>query len=698
MKLRFILIVLLSGMMHSAVAGEADSLRVRTLIKQLSLNEKAALMTYGSPAIERLGIPKYNWWNEALHGVARAGEATMFPMPIGMAASFDEALLSQVFTAVSDEARIKNRLAREELAANSEFDMWYRGLTFWTPNINIFRDPRWGRGMETYGEDPYLTGRLGSIVVKSLQGEDGTKLHACAKHYAVHSGPESSRHRFNAEASERDLWETYLPAFRDLVQAGVKEVMFAYNSFRGQPCGASTYLLQDILRKKWGYKGLIISDCGAVDDFYREWGHHYSATAEEAVSACVKAGGQLECGCSFYALTTAVEKQLLSEEEIDQALSALLLERLRLGELDGHSSWDTIPEGKLCCEQHRRLSLKMAHESMVLLQNDGILPLDKDEKIALLGPNAADSVTLWGNYYGTPRHTTTLLEALRAEIPELVYVEGCPLVEGSCDVQDILHRLKGVNTVIFAGGLSPTVEGEELQVEVPGFKGGDRTTIELPQVQRDLIAALSAGGKRIVMVNFSGGAVGLEPESLRCGAILQAWYPGQEGGKAIADILLGTVNPSGHLPLTFYRNDAQIPPFEDYSMAGRTYRFLRDKPLYAFGHGLSYTTFRLQRVCQKGNSLVVSLKNTGKRDGTALVQLFVGKNNSGANDPLKTLRAYQRVDLKAGESGTVVIPLTDETFAWWSDELREVGPAKGDFTLSVSLGQGKEVTKKIKIR
>ena len=681
---KFVLLLLLAC--PAAMAqSPADSSRVAAIVSSLTLEEKAALMKFDSPSVPRLGIPKYNWWNEALHGVARAGEATMFPMPVGMAASFDDALLYQVFTAISDEARIKNRISRSE---DPEADKWYKGLTFWTPNINIFRDPRWGRGMETYGEDPYLTGRLGAVVVRGLQGDDGTKLHACAKHFAVHSGPESLRHRFDVDVSERDLWETYLPAFKSLVDAGVKEVMFAYNSFRGEPCGASMHLLQDILREEWGYDGIILSDCGAVDDFYQPHGHHYASSAAEAAAACVHAGGQLECGWSFPALPEAVRAGLITEKDLDSAVSKLLLERISLGELDNRSRWDVIPREKLCCEEHRELSLKMAREGIVLLKNDGILPLTEGEKVALVGPNAADSVMLWGNYYGTPRHTVTLLEALKKRIPDLCYVPGCPLVVGENNIEELLSSLEDFRTVVFAGGISPSVEGEELPVDIPGFSGGDRTGIELPQVQRETISALVAAGKRVVLVCFSGSAIALESEADNCAAILQAWYPGQEGGTAVAEILSGEVNPSGKLPVTFYRNTLQLPAFEDYSMSGRTYRFMSDAPLYPFGYGLSYTTFRFGKArvrrgwFGRGDRLVVRVRNTGRYDGDEIVQLYVRRPDDPSG-PVKSLRGYARVHIKAGRSRRVVIPLTDETFLWWSESEGRMAPSRKGCILMV---------------
>lgn len=658
-----------------------DNEQVRLLVSKLTLEEKAALMRFESPAIPRLGIPEYNWWNEALHGVARNGYATMFPMPIGMAASFDEKLLQEVFSAVSDEAIVKYRQGLKEKADNPEVSLWYKGLSFWTPNINIFRDPRWGRGMETYGEDPYLTGVLGCAVVRGLQGENGEKVHACAKHYAVHSGPEYSRHHFNAEVSERDLRETYLPAFKDLVQkADVQEVMFAYNSFRGEPCGASKYLLQDILREEWGYKGIILSDCGAVQDFYNEGCHGYCANRAEASAATVKAGTQLECGWAFPGIVEAVHAGILDEKLLDAAVEKLLYERMRLEE---NAAACPVEEDILCCETYRELSLKMARESMVLLKNDGILPLKAEGKIALTGPNAADEVMMWGNYNGTPQHTVSLLEALQDRIPGLKYLAGCPLATGEVDMATLLAELEGYDTVIFAGGISPSLEGEEMPVEVPGFLGGDRTTIELPAVQRDAVAALVQAGKKVIFVNFSGSAIALEPESRICSAILQAWYPGQEGGTAVADVLLGDFNPCGKLPVTFYRSTEQLPDYENYDMAGHTYRFMKVAPLYPFGYGLSYASFKISKPRVRwGKKVVVRVKNTGDRDGEEVVQLYVRKEGDEGG-PVKTLRGFKRVRIPAHRSRRVVIPLTSETFNWWSEEAQDLVPSKGKFTIMV---------------
>ncbi|MBR1868822.1 MAG: glycoside hydrolase family 3 C-terminal domain-containing protein [Bacteroidales bacterium] len=665
--------------------------RAVDLTSRLTLDEKASLMRNDSPAVERLGIQLYNWWNEALHGVARNGEATMLPMPVGIAAYFDAPLLYKVFSAVSDEARIKYRLDRDEVQTiTTDKDSRYKGLTFWTPNINIFRDPRWGRGMETYGEDPYLTGVLGCEVVRGLQGPSGDKLHACAKHYAVHSGPEPERHSFDAEVSERDLRETYLPAFRDLVtKADVQEIMFAYNSFRGEPCGASKYLLQDILRGEWGYKGIILSDCAAVSDFHRPKGHHFSGSPEEACAACVRAGGQLECGRTFKAMADAVRGGFLEEREIDECVIKLLEERFRLGEIDFDSPWDKIPEDRLCCEEFRQLSLQMTRESLVLLQNDGILPLAADAKIALVGPNAADSVMMWGNYNGRPQRTVTLLDALRERIPELVYIKGCETVLDTLEfgrVEGILADLEGIETVIFAGGISPKLEGEEFhnRQDPPGFRGGDRISIELPKVQRELIAALAGYGKKVILVNFSGSAIALEPESRNCAAILQAWYPGQEGGTAIAEVLFGDFNPCGKLPLTFYRDDSQLPPFENYDMAGRTYRFFGGKPLFPFGHGLSYTQFNYSKArVRSGRRLRVKVTNTSDRDGDEIVQMYISLPGD-KEGPVRTLRAFKRVHVKAGRSKTVRLRFDADTFLWWNPASQRMEPRKArDFRVEV---------------
>ncbi len=666
-----------AAMLLATACTQTPEKRAQKLIAQLTIEEKASLMMHDSQPVEALGVPAYNWWNEALHGVARNGKATVFPMPVAMAASFDEPLVNKVFTAVSDEARVKNRQALESGRAG-----WYQGVTFWTPNINIFRDPRWGRGMETYGEDPYLTGTLGMAVVRGLQGPSTAevlKAHACAKHFAVHSGPEWNRHSYNAEVSERDLRETYLPAFKDLVtKADVQEVMIAYNRFRGEPCGASNYLVNTILRGEWGYKGIVLSDCWAIADFYEEGRHGFSPDGPHAAAAAVHNGTDLNCGDTYRFIPEAVRQGLLDEKDVDRSLERLLAARIRLGELDGNvEPWASLPDEIVEGEEHRALSLKMAEESIVLLQNkDDVLPLDPKARIALVGPNANDREMLWGNYNPVPEHSVTLLDALKERVENLVYYKGCELVGDDISAE----RLDEYDVVVFAGGISPKLEGEEMDVPLPGFKGGDRESIELPEVQRHLLQALHYAGKKVVLVNFSGSAMGLEPETQSCDAILQAWYPGQEGGTAIANVLFGDVAPSGKLPVTFYKNVEQLPDFEDYAMKGRTYRFFEGEPLFPFGFGLSYTTFAYGKAQVKGDQLVLEVSNIGPVDADEVVQLYV-RRPADTEGPRKTLRAYKRVHVPSGQSVEVSLPLTEETFLWWDEARQRMVPQKGEWEL-----------------
>ncbi|MBQ6912003.1 MAG: glycoside hydrolase family 3 C-terminal domain-containing protein [Bacteroidales bacterium] len=675
----------LSALLLASCASQPENpaeKRARELISKMTIEEKASLMMNSSAPVEALGIPSYNWWNEALHGVARNGKATVFPMPIGMAASFDEPLVNEVFTAVSDEARVKERQAYQAGHLGQ-----YQGVTFWTPNINIFRDPRWGRGMETYGEDPYLTGILGMAVVRGLQGPSDApvlKAHACAKHYAVHSGPEPSRHTFNAEVSERDLRETYLPAFKDLVtKADVQEVMIAYNRFRGEPCGASDYLLNTILRGEWGYKGLVVSDCHAISDFFEPGCHGYSEDGPHAVAAAIHAGTDLNCGNAYRFVPDAVRQGLLDEADVDRSLTRLLSARIRLGELDGNiAPWEGLSDDIVEGKEHLALSRKMALETFVLLQNRGnILPLKADTRIALVGPNADDREMMWGNYNGIPDGTITLADGLKARFPDLKVIRGCELVgTEKFDVPAVLKQLKGIETVVFAGGISPRLEGEEMDVPLPGFNGGDRTSIELPQVQRDLIAALHKAGKKVILVNFSGSALGLVPETENCEAILQVWYPGQEGGAAITEMLLGEAVPSGKLPLTFYKGVDQLPDFEDYSMHNRTYRYFQGEPLFPFGFGLSYTTFSYGEAAVKDGNLVVPVTNTGSVDAQEVAQLYV-RLKSYAEGPLKSLRGFSRVNVPAGKTVEVAFPLTDEVFLSWNALQKDMVPTAGEWEL-----------------
>ena len=696
--------ILLSAQPIFTDATRSARERAEDIVKHMTLDEKVALMIYNSPSVERLGIRNYNWWNEALHGIARNGNATVFPMPIAMAASFDTELLEQVFTSISDEGRIKWVQAR---TANDS-DMWYKGLSYWTPNINIFRDPRWGRGMETYGEDPYLTSQLGMAVVRGLQGKrgDGTiKAMACAKHYALHSGPEWARHSFDAVASERDVWETYLPAFKDLVmKAKVDQVMFAYNRMFGYPAGANERFMRDILEKEWGFKGIVVSDCWAVKDFYD--GHKWAKNNADAAAAAVKAGMDMECGSAMPAIPKAIKQGLITEAELNDGIIKVMEYRYMLGEMDGEAEWDNISPDKLCSAEHAALARKIADESIVLLENDGVLPLKKSEKVLLMGPNADEAAMFWGNYNGFPLHPESLLGALKRKGVNVEYLPGVPYVAGlttavaensdvsmkatynpdntDFDYDSIVRATAGYETVIFAGGIAPCLEGEELHVNAPGFKGGDRVTIELPEVQKKLMKALKEAGKRVVLVNFSGSAMAFADESENCEAILQAWYLGQAGGEAVADVLYGDVNPSGKLPLTFYANDSQLADYECYDMKGRTYRYFDGKPQVAFGHGLSYTTFKFGKgkvvKSAEGAEFVVKVKNTGKRDGDNVVQLYVSRPDD-AEGPIKTLRGYKRVSLKAGETAEVRIPVDEETFLWWNPESGRMNPMAGEYVL-----------------
>ena len=667
--------------------------RAADLVSRLTLEEKITLMQNNSSAVKRLGIKPYEWWNEALHGVARNGLATVYPQAIGMGASFNDTLLYQVFTSISDEARVKYRQARE--AGNYKR---YTGLTFWTPNINIFRDPRWGRGQETYGEDPYLTSRMGLSVVNGLQGPQNTKYnktHACAKHYAVHSGPEWNRHSFNAEnINPRDLWETYLPAFQDsVIQGNVKEVMCAYNRFEGDPCCGSDRLLINILRNEWNYKGLVVSDCGAIDNFYFKGRHETHKNKADASAAAVLSGTDLECGRSYTGLISAVKEGLINESAIDQSLCRLMKARFELGEMDDTTPWDQLPDSLLSCHAHQQLALQMARESMTLLQNHkNILPLDKEMTVALIGPNANDSVMQWANYNGFPVHTITLLEGLTQYLPQerLIYipqknieVQKYPWVNYyPNDIQAVINQAAKADVIIYAGGISASLVGEEMDVDAEGFRGGDRTTIELPNVQRKLVKALKATGKPIVFVNFSGCAMGLQPESQICDAILQAWYPGQAGGTAIAEVLFGDYNPAGRLPITFYKKDNQLPDFEDYNMQGRTYRYLNYEPLYPLGHGLSYTTFSYSTPFIENGKLKVKVTNSGNYNGDEVIQLYI-KRYDDPDGPLKTLRGFQRIHIPAGQTSEVSFPLTSDTFTWWDKDSNTVHPLQGRYKILV---------------
>ena len=791
--------------------------RAIDLCGRLTLEEKAMLMLDESPAIPRLGIKKFFWWSEALHGAANMGNVTVFPEPVAMASSFNPDLLYKCFDVASTEFRAQYNHRMHDLKGEDEK---FHSLSVWTPNVNIFRDPRWGRGQETYGEDPYLTSVMGVQVVKGLQGPEDSKyrkLWACAKHYAVHSGPEYTRHTANInDISARDFWETYMPAFKACVQDGnVREVMCAYQRLDDDPCCGSNRLLQQILRDEWGFKYLVVSDCGAVSDFHMN--HKSSSDAIHGSSKAVIAGTDVECGFdyAYKSIPEAVKRGLLSEAEIDKHVIRLLEGRFDLGEMDDPSlvEWSKIPYSAMSTKASAQISLDMARQSIVLLQNrNNILPLKKNaEKIAIIGPNADDAPMMWGNYNGMPNHTVTILDGVKAKQKNLFYTKGCDLtydqvmdcqlatqcafggkkglkgtfwnnttmegkpvttqyyttplavttagmhnfapgvqiedfsakyetvftpkesgesvvnVEGCghfelyingekkaaehtwrttptrtaiqaekgksynievrfqfvktwnanlkiniakelpIDYQQIIAQLKSIDKVVFCGGISAALEGEEMPVQIEGFKGGDRTSIELPNVQRNFLKALKEAGKQVIFVNCSGSAIALTPETETCDAIVQAWYAGQEGGTAIADVLFGECNPSGKLSVTFYKNDSQLPDFEDYSMKGRTYRYFND-PLFAFGYGLSYTNFEIGEAKMQGKeSITIPVTNTGKRNGTEVVQVYI-RNLGDAEGPLKSLRAFQRVNVKAGETVTATLKLDANAFEFWDPE------------------------------
>jgi beta-glucosidase len=790
--------------------------RVEDLVSRMTLEEKVSQLLYEAPAIQRLGIPQYNWWNEALHGVARAGRATVFPQAIGLAATWDTALMLRVATVISDEARAKYyesvRQGRHGI---------YEGLTFWSPNINIFRDPRWGRGMETYGEDPHLTGQLGIAFVRGMQGDDPFYLKTVAtpKHYAVHSGPEPDRHTFDAVVDERDLRETYLPAFHaTIVEAQAQSIMCAYNRFRGEAACASKELLQDILRTEWRFDGYVVSDCWAIMDIYNT--HKLVETAAEAAALALSAGTDLNCGVTYDSLVVAVEQGLVDEEQINVSLRRLFRARFRLGMFDPprRVPYANIPYSVNEAPSHGELALETTKKSIVLLKNDGLLPLSKDlGTIAVIGPNANDVDVLLGNYNGIPSNPITPLEGIRRKVapstrvlyakgsdvavntpsfesvpptalsatregervpgltaeyftnrefqgePALTRVDslvdfnwwdgvpapGIPadsfsvrwtgsltppvtgryslgvrvfggarlfvndsLLAEASDRHAVSSRWAGLDleagrsydiaveywdrradaivqliwakpeprlraealevaeqadAVVMMMGLSPRLEGEEMRVEVPGFAGGDRVSLDLPSPQEDLIRAVSALGKPLVLVLLNGSAVAVNWAAEHVPAIVEAWYPGQAAGPAIADVLFGDHNPAGRLPVTFYQSVNQLPPFTDYDMAGRTYRYFEGNPLFPFGHGLSYTTFAYHNLeipdqVNSGENVVVSveIENTGPSAGEEVIQLYVTDIEASVPVPIRSLQGFKRVSLEPGERQTVSFTLTPD--------------------------------------
>ena len=656
--------------------------RASDLVLLMTLEEKISQLGDGAPAIPRLNIQEYHWWNECLHGVARAGTATVFPQAIGMAASFDTNTMREVADIISDEARAKHHEAQR----NKNYNI-YNGLTFWSPNINIFRDPRWGRGHETYGEDPYLTGQMGMQFVKGLQGNDPKyfKVIATAKHFAVHNGPEPNRHSFNVLPSKRDLWETYLPAFKDLiVDAKVYSVMGAYNRVDGESASASWMLLSDILRKQWGFEGYVVSDCGAINDIFDS--HKIVNTQEEAAALGIRRGCDLNCGSVYQrALKKAVSQGLIGIKEINLSVYRLMLARMKLGMFD---PTELVPYAQIPFElnnsrAHDDMALKMAHKSMTLLKNNGILPLNKNliKKIAVIGPNADNINALRGNYYGSASNPVTIINGIKAKAGteiEVVYHKGVSLVTSQNKdslvlSKEILKDIETADVALFVGGLDATWEGEESNEMrahngEDGFLGGDRTKIELPEVQLNALKAMTKTGTPVVFVLLAGSAVSFNGLEQELEGLLAAWYPGQRGGDAVADVLFGEYNPAGRLPVTFYSSTDELAGFEDYNMRagkGFTYRYYNGEALYPFGHGMSYTKFKYSDMTIDKTNIVksdeilvsVKVKNSGVFDGEEVVQLYIKDVESTTWMPLKQLREFKRISLKKGEQKTVEFKL-----------------------------------------
>ncbi|MGE4512255.1 MAG: glycoside hydrolase family 3 C-terminal domain-containing protein [Chryseobacterium sp.] len=822
--------------------------RIENLLGLLTVDEKIGMMMDNSKAVPRLDIPGYGWWNEALHGVARAGTATVFPQAIGLAATWDVPEHLKTFEMISDEARAKYNKSFDESQKTGR----YEGLTFWTPNINIFRDPRWGRGQETYGEDPYLTASLGVAAVKGLQGNDPKyfKTHACAKHFAVHSGPEWNRHSYNAEISHRDLYETYLPAFKALVLEGnVREVMCAYNAFDGQPCCANNTLLTEILRGKWNYDGMVVSDCWALADFYQKQYHGTHPDEKSTAADALKHSTDLECGDTYNNLNKSLASGLITEKDLDISMRRILKGWFELGMLDPKSSvhWNSIPYSVVDSDEHKKQALKMAQKSIVLMKNENnVLPLNKNiKKIAVVGPNADDGLMQLGNYNGTPSSIVTILDGIKTKFPnaEIIYEKGTEVADpssrtslyqsflsqkkgekgmkvtffnnnefkgtpanisvnkaginynsfggtqlapnvgrentsaiisgvfkspytgdvilspstsdvytlfvdgkeiatrkgpdarhpsefpvkmekgkeyqielrhtqkgkyvsitfdiyrkGPVNFAAVSEKVKNADVIVFAGGLSPSLEGEEMMVNAEGFKGGDKTSIDLPKVQRELLAELRKTGKPVVFVLCTGSSLGLEQDEKNYDALLNAWYGGQSGGTAVADVLAGDYNPSGKLPVTFYKNLEQLDNnlsktskhqgFENYDMQGRTYRYMKEKPLYPFGHGLSYSKFvygnaKLNKNTINANenlTISVPVTNTSGKDGEEVVEVYVKRNNDPLA-PVKTLRALQRVAVPSNTSKTVELTLSPDSFMFYDEKADDLVSKPGDYTI-----------------
>lgn len=645
--------------------------RARSLVSHMTLEECASQVQFESAAIPRLGIKSYNWWNEALHGVARAGMATVFPQAIGLAATFSPELIEEMALAIADEARAK----WNEFQAYEDHGI-YKGLTFWSPNVNIFRDPRWGRGQETYGEDPYLTATLGAAFVRGLQGDGKVmKAAACAKHFAVHSGPEKTRHEFDSIATKQDMAETYLPAFKALCDAGVEGFMGAYNRLNGEPCCASPVLM-DILRNDWGFQGYFTSDCGAIVDFHLH--HRVTSNILESAALAMNTGCDLNCGSSYVKLQAAIEAGLTTEEKLRESAVRVLTTRIKLGMLDASTPYDKISYEVVDCDAHRELNYKVACRSLVLLQNDGTLPLNKAKlrNVAVIGPNAGVISPLLGNYHGTGNEYHTILDAIREALPEarVNYAKGSHLTEHKLEdpgyagdgLAEVKTQCRLADAVILVTGLDETVEGEEWAEK--GFFG-DRESLYLPEAQRELIKTVCASGKPVVLVNLSGSATDFA-EGMHANAIIQGWYPGAMGGKAVADLIFGAFSPSGKLPVTFYKQENTLPDLEDYSMNGRTYKFFTEEPLFPFGFGLSYSRFAFcelkaaKEKLQSGEPLAcsVTVTNTGSIEAEEVVELYLRDEEASVRIPRHKLCGMKRVRLQGGESAEVRFTVNAEAF------------------------------------
>jgi beta-glucosidase len=654
--------------------------KAREIVDKMTLEEKASQLKYDSPPIERLGIPRYQWWNEALHGVARAGTATMFPQAIGLAAMFDPKEMENIGDIISTEARAKyNENVRE-----NDRDI-YKGLTLWAPNVNIFRDPRWGRGQETYGEDPYLTSVLGVSFIRGLQGEGRyLKSAACAKHFAVHSGPEELRHEFNAEVTEKDLWETYLPAFEACVkEAKVESVMGAYNRTNGEPCCASKLLMKDILKEKWGFDGYYVSDCFALADLHEH--HKVTSTAAESAALALKMGCDINCGNTYLHILQAYEQGLVTEDDITEAAVHAMRTRLRLGLFDEACEYNKIPYSVVACREHREEAMKAAANSIVLLKNENILPLSKNiKRLAVIGPNADNRTALIGNYCGTPPRYVTILEGIEEALEassRLYYSEGCHIMKDRMEpralpgdrISEAVSITKQAGLAVVCVGLDGRFEGEQVDNGNPNKENklmkADKS-MELPDSQKELLKAVITTGADIIVINLTGSAMNLKwlQDTPNVKGILQAWYPGAEGGRAVAKVLFGDVNPSGKLPVTFYESEEDLPDFMDYSMEGRTYRYFDGRTLYPFGYGLSYTSYTYSdlrteyRSDTKQLKVEVTVQNTGAFFGEEIVQIYCKDLESVHAVRNYQLCAFKRISLQTGEKKKVSFTLGEKAF------------------------------------